>query len=94
METNNRNISQHTSLSEVTRDLLVNLFINIGNEKPNSLYKTLVHEIERPLLEASLKFTKNNQTKAAKVLGLSRNTFRLKMKLYDLLAYNLLFRIF
>jgi Fis family transcriptional regulator len=42
-------------------------------------------EVETPLLEAVMKYTKNNQSKAAELLGLNRGTLRKKLKQYDLL---------
>jgi Fis family transcriptional regulator len=42
-------------------------------------------EVETPLLMAVLEYTKNNQSKAAEILGLNRGTLRKKLKQYDLL---------
>lgn len=44
------------------------------------LYSTLIREIERPLVKSILKETSGNQAKAAKILGLNRNTLRKKIK--------------
>ena len=41
--------------------------------------------VEKPLLEIVLDYAGGNQTRAAEVLGLNRNTLRKKMKLYQLL---------
>jgi Fis family transcriptional regulator len=41
--------------------------------------------VEAPLLEEVLRYTRNNQTKAAVLLGLNRGTLRKKLKQYDLL---------
>ncbi len=44
------------------------------------LYHTVLREIEIPLLQVALKATRGNQIKAAKLLGLNRNTLRKKIK--------------
>jgi two-component system nitrogen regulation response regulator GlnG len=50
-----------------------------GGEEPRDLYEKLVAEIERPLIELALKRTGGNQVKAARMLGLNRNTLRKKI---------------
>ena len=41
-------------------------------------------EVEPPLLETVMEYTKGNQTRAAEVLGISRSTLRKKLALYGL----------
>jgi Fis family transcriptional regulator, factor for inversion stimulation protein len=48
------------------------------------LYDIVIAEVEKPLLLAALSHSGHNQTKAAKILGLSRSTLRKKMDLYGL----------
>jgi two-component system nitrogen regulation response regulator GlnG len=48
------------------------------------LYDRIVHEIERPLLWLSLAATRGNQIRAAKLLGLNRNTLRKKLRQLDI----------
>ncbi|HEY6418994.1 MAG TPA: sigma-54 dependent transcriptional regulator [Candidatus Binataceae bacterium] len=50
-----------------------------GEEEPRDLYHRLVAEIERPLIEAALRRAGGNQVKAARMLGLNRNTLRKKI---------------
>jgi Fis family transcriptional regulator len=45
----------------------------------------VLQEIEAPLLEIVMKNTRQNQTKAAEMLGLNRGTLRKKLKRYSLL---------
>ena len=52
-----------------------------GRELPASgLYSRVLIEIERPMLQLSLEATGGNQLKAAKLLGLNRNTLRKKLR--------------
>jgi two-component system nitrogen regulation response regulator GlnG len=44
------------------------------------LYRQFLQRVERPLIEWSLKRAWGNQIKAAKLLGLNRNTIRAKIK--------------
>ena len=46
---------------------------------PNGLYNRILKEIEYPLISLTLNFVKGNQLKAAKLLGINRNTLRKKV---------------
>jgi two-component system nitrogen regulation response regulator GlnG len=46
---------------------------------PEGVYERLLAEVERPLLRACLAATGGNQLKAARLLGLNRNTLRKKL---------------
>jgi Fis family transcriptional regulator, factor for inversion stimulation protein len=48
------------------------------------LYEMVLSEVEKPLLQAALEHSGYNQSKAAKMLGLSRSTLRKKMEFYGL----------
>ena len=52
---------------------------NIAN-----LYKLVLKEVEKPLLEIVLVHSKDNQSQAAKWLGISRNTLRKLISVYKL----------
>lgn len=43
------------------------------------LYNRIIQEIERPLLQMTLKQVQGNQKKAALILGINRNTLRKKL---------------
>lgn len=51
--------------------------MNVGSGK--NLYPTLMRAVERPLIELALRETHGNQIKAARLLGLNRNTLRKKI---------------
>ncbi len=48
------------------------------------LHAMVLAEVEKPLLEASLKHSGYNQTKTAQILGISRSTLRKKLEQYGL----------
>jgi Fis family transcriptional regulator len=62
-----------------------NYFSHLDGQMASDVYKLVLSEVEPPLLEAVLRYTRNNQTKASTVLGLNRGTLRKKLKQYDLL---------
>jgi two-component system, NtrC family, nitrogen regulation response regulator GlnG len=52
---------------------------NNDGDDPRGLYQTLVAEIERPLIEQAMRRAEGNQVRAARILGLNRNTLRKKL---------------
>ena len=51
---------------------------------PIDVYQLVFNEVEPPLLSAVMKFSNNNQSKAAKILGINRTTLRTKLKKYNI----------
>ncbi|MDA1132303.1 MAG: nitrogen regulation protein NR(I) [Proteobacteria bacterium] len=47
---------------------------------PDGLYERILAEVERPVLGMTLAATRGNQIRAAKVLGMNRNTLRKKIR--------------
>ncbi len=52
----------------------------IYNSEEGNIYKDILNHIERPLIEWALKRAWGNQLRAAKLLGINRNTMRSKIK--------------
>jgi Fis family transcriptional regulator len=59
-------------------------FTQLNGHDPVGLHTLVISEVEKPLLEAALEHSGHNQTKAAKVLGLSRSTLRKKLEHYNI----------
>lgn len=57
---------------------------DMGKTVPENLYQMLLAEIEPPLIEEILKCTGGNQSRAADMLGITRNTLRTKMQRYSI----------
>ena len=51
---------------------------------PINVYELVLKEVEPPLLESVMRFANNNQSKAARVLGINRTTLRTKLKKYNI----------
>ncbi len=60
-------------------------FANLGEESVTNLYDLVIHEVEGPLLDAVLRHTGSNQSKASIMLGLNRGTLRKKLKQHGML---------
>lgn len=68
-------------LAACVRRAMDKYFKDLDGEEPTAVYNMVLHCIEKPLLEFVLHKAAGNQTLAADILGLNRNTLRKKMKL-------------
>jgi len=60
---------------------VADLFRSFGNGVPAvGLYHRVLHDLEAPLIAATLSLTRGNQIKAAEILGLNRNTLRKRIR--------------
>ncbi len=64
----------------------MNRYFNQLDQKniPIDVYQLVLNEVEPPLLYAVMDFSNNNQSKAAKILGINRTTLRTKLKKYNI----------
>ena len=72
-------------LHDSVRQSLENYLSQLKDQMPSNLYELILAEVEAPLMQCVMEYTKNNQSRAAIVLGLSRGTLRKKLKMYGLL---------
>ena len=72
-------------LHDSVRQSLENYLTLLKGQMPSNLYELILAEVEAPLMQCVMEYTKNNQSRAAIVLGLSRGTLRKKLKMYGLL---------
>ena len=73
-------LPEAAGLSEAIEQHLARHFASFGQAlPPDGLYDRILAEIERPLLRLSLAAVRGNQLKAARLLGLNRNTLRKKL---------------
>jgi Fis family transcriptional regulator len=68
------------NLSNDIDTLLDQYFTDLSGENPNGVYDMVVHSVEKPLLLYIMNLAQGNQSKAADILGLNRNTLRKKLK--------------
>ena len=66
------------------KEKVIKLSQNLYKEKKGVLYKSILEAVEKPLIEDVLERTEGNQLKAAKILGINRNTIRAKIKKFSI----------
>lgn len=71
-------------LRACVRRSLDTYFKELGDTETQNLHALVVAEVEKPLLEAVLQRTSGNQLRAARILGINRNTLRKKLDQYGL----------
>jgi DNA-binding protein Fis len=74
----NQEISIKKLLEWRMQEIINSLFNQLLPEQ--NLYQEIFRETEKTLITTALKGTNNNQSKAAKFLGINRNTLRKKIK--------------
>ena len=82
----NADSEHHIPLRQHVQDTISRYLEDMGNTTPENLYQMLLAEIEPPLIEEILKCTGGNQSRAAGMLGITRNTLRSKMQRYSISA--------
>lgn len=74
--------------NEIGRSLeksLDDYFRHLDGEPPHGVYDMVIAHVERALLSSMLERSNGNQTHAAEMLGLNRNTLRAKLAKYKLI---------
>ena len=75
-----RRMSKGNELADAVKRSLERYFKDMDGEKPTSIYDMVLKNIEKPMIETVLGHAKGNQTLAAAMLGINRNTLRNKMQ--------------
>ena len=71
-------------LSTAIEESLEDYFKHLDGQPPHAIYDMVLGCVEKPMLEFILNKVGGNQSKAAEMLGLNRNTLRKKMAEYHL----------
>jgi Fis family transcriptional regulator len=71
-------------LANSVKSSLDQYFKDLDGEPPHALYDMVLVCIEKPLLEYTMQYAGGNQSKAAEILGLNRNTLRKKIQQYNI----------
>jgi len=64
---------------------LQNYFNILEGQKPTGIYDMIMHTVEKPVLATVMAQARNNQSLAAEMLGINRNTLRKKLLEHELL---------
>jgi Fis family transcriptional regulator len=72
---------RHTNeIADCVRRSLDRYFKDLDGAKPRAIYDMVLKNVERPMLELVLDRAKGNQSIAAQMLGINRNTLRKKIQ--------------
>lgn len=75
----------NSNLLELVDSCLDKFFEEHHGGMPDSgLYERVVNEVEKRVIIKTLRFTKQNRSKASKILGINRNTLRKKLEAYNI----------
>ena len=77
-------MSQH-DLGKCVVNALEQYFRDLDGEKPAAISDMVLRSVEKPMLEVVLAKAGANQTLAAEMLGINRNTLRKKLTEHQLL---------
>ena len=69
-------------VARCVRKAVESYFRDLDGEKPHPIYDMVIRSVEKPLIELVMKHAEGNQTRAAELLGINRNTLRNKIKQY------------
>ena len=71
-------------MARMVRKAIDGYFKDLDGEKASGVYDMVIHCVETPLLESVLHRVQGNQTHAAEMLGINRNTLRKKIKVHGI----------
>jgi Fis family transcriptional regulator len=76
----------HNEIAETVRRSHERYFRDLDGAKPCAIYEMVLRNVEKPMLETVLAKAEGNQTVAAEMLGINRNTLRKKMQEHKIKA--------
>ena len=71
-------------LSQCVNESLEDYFTHLDGQPPHAIYDMVLGCVEKPMIEFILNKVGGNQSKAAEVLGINRNTLRKKVAQYHI----------
>ena len=80
MKKGERGVLNENEVARYVRKAMDEYFKDLDGEDPScAVYDMVINCIEKPLIETVLHHAAGNQTRAAELLGLNRNTLRKKI---------------
>ncbi len=78
-------MSRQEDIAACVQRALDRYFRDLDGELPSGIYDMVLKTVERPMLETVMRQAEGNQTLAADMLGINRNTLRKKLNEHQLL---------
>ena len=72
------------TLHECVRKAVSQYLTDMGDTNPDDLYRLVLSQVEKPMIEEVLSWAGGNQCRSAEALGISRGTLRKKMKIHGI----------
>jgi len=76
--------NRENELSLTVRKVMRQYFKDLDGEEASGIYDMVVLAVEKPMLEVVMFQAQGNQTRAAELLGMNRNTLRKKLQQHGL----------
>lgn len=73
------------TIQDVIKKSLERYFKDLGEQQPTNVYEMVVLSVEKPILEVVMARADGNQSQAAAMLGINRNTLRKKLQQHGLI---------
>ena len=77
-------INGSNELGKTVEKQLDEYFRRLDGEAPHGIYDMVITNVEKSLIASVMERTNGNQTQAADMLGLNRNTLRTKLTKYGI----------
>lgn len=79
-------VEQTTPLRESVKHAVERYFTHLDGQSVTDMYDMVIAEVEEPLLTTVMRIVGQNQSLAARMLGISRGTLRKKLERYGMLV--------
>jgi len=85
MKKGERVVLEENEVAQYVRQAVDNYFTDLDGQEPScAVYDMVINCVEKPLIETVLFHAGGNQTRAAELLGLNRNTLRKKIQTHKI----------
>ncbi|TAJ79903.1 MAG: Fis family transcriptional regulator [Gallionellaceae bacterium] len=85
MKKGEQKVLNENDVARYVRQAVGDYFVDLDGEEPScAVYDMVINCVEKPLIETVLHHAGGNQTRAAELLGMNRNTLRKKIQTHKI----------